>query len=148
MQYEKQILEKALLELASGNKEGLCTIFEALGRLIYSVALGITGSREDSEDVLQETMVELLRCAHTYKKGTNPRAFILTVARHNALDSVRKRREALSLDEAMTVMDDEISDVAPLAAELLSQLDVDGGLIGGASLKAEDFAAIIAAANQ
>ena len=34
------------------------------------------------------------------------------------------------------------------AAELLSQLDVDGGLIGGASLKAEDFAAIIAAANQ
>lgn len=34
------------------------------------------------------------------------------------------------------------------AAELLSQLDVDGGLIGGASLKADDFAAIIAATNQ
>ena len=34
------------------------------------------------------------------------------------------------------------------AAELLAQLDVDGGLIGGASLKADDFAAIIAAANQ
>jgi triosephosphate isomerase len=31
------------------------------------------------------------------------------------------------------------------AAELFSQPDVDGGLIGGASLKAEDFAAIIAA---
>ena len=34
------------------------------------------------------------------------------------------------------------------AAELLSKLDVDGGLIGGASLKAPDFAAIINAANQ
>lgn len=34
------------------------------------------------------------------------------------------------------------------ASELLSQLDVDGGLIGGASLKADDFAAIINAANQ
>lgn len=32
------------------------------------------------------------------------------------------------------------------AAELLSQKDVDGGLIGGASLKAADFAAIIEAA--
>ncbi|TDI76746.1 MAG: triose-phosphate isomerase [Bacteroidetes bacterium] len=32
------------------------------------------------------------------------------------------------------------------AAELLSQPDVGGGLIGGASLKAEDFAAIVAAA--
>ncbi len=33
------------------------------------------------------------------------------------------------------------------AAELLGQPDVDGGLIGGASLKAEDFLGIVAAAN-
>lgn len=34
------------------------------------------------------------------------------------------------------------------AAELVAQPDVDGGLIGGASLKAPDFAAIIAAASK
>lgn len=34
------------------------------------------------------------------------------------------------------------------AAELLAQPDVDGGLIGGASLKSADFAAIVEAANQ
>ena len=34
------------------------------------------------------------------------------------------------------------------AAELLAQLDVDGGLIGGASLKTESFEKIIEAANQ
>ena len=34
------------------------------------------------------------------------------------------------------------------AAELLAQPDVDGGLIGGASLKAPDFAAIVDAAHQ
>ena len=34
------------------------------------------------------------------------------------------------------------------AAELLAQPDVDGGLIGGAALKPEDFMAIINAANQ
>ncbi len=33
------------------------------------------------------------------------------------------------------------------AAELLAQPDVDGGLVGGASLKAPDFAAIVAAAK-
>ncbi len=33
------------------------------------------------------------------------------------------------------------------AAQLLSQADIDGGLVGGASLKAEDFLKIIAAAN-
>ncbi len=34
------------------------------------------------------------------------------------------------------------------AQELLAQLDVDGGLIGGASLSAEDFSTIVQAANQ
>ena len=34
------------------------------------------------------------------------------------------------------------------AAELLAQPDVDGGLIGGASLKAPDFSTIVAAANR
>lgn len=34
------------------------------------------------------------------------------------------------------------------AAELLSQEDVDGGLVGGASLKPKDFAAIICAAQE
>jgi triosephosphate isomerase len=34
------------------------------------------------------------------------------------------------------------------AAELLGKKDVDGGLIGGASLKADDFAALVEAAKQ
>ena len=34
------------------------------------------------------------------------------------------------------------------AAGLLAQPDIDGGLIGGASLKAPDFAAIVAAAGR
>ena len=34
------------------------------------------------------------------------------------------------------------------ASELLAQPDVDGGLIGGASLKTESFEDIIEAANQ
>jgi triosephosphate isomerase len=34
------------------------------------------------------------------------------------------------------------------AAELMAQTDIDGGLIGGASLKAADFLAVCAAANR
>ena len=33
------------------------------------------------------------------------------------------------------------------AAELLAKPDIDGGLIGGASLKPDDFAVIVEAAN-
>jgi len=34
------------------------------------------------------------------------------------------------------------------AAELVAQPDIDGGLIGGASLKAQDFLAVCSAANR
>ena len=34
------------------------------------------------------------------------------------------------------------------ADELLSQPDIDGGLIGGASLKANDFASIVKSASR
>ncbi|MEG1850235.1 MAG: triose-phosphate isomerase, partial [Oscillospiraceae bacterium] len=34
------------------------------------------------------------------------------------------------------------------AAELLTQYDIDGGLIGGASLQAADFAEIVRAASK
>ena len=34
------------------------------------------------------------------------------------------------------------------ADELVAKVNVDGGLIGGASLKAPDFAAIVAAASK
>lgn len=34
------------------------------------------------------------------------------------------------------------------AAELMAQVDIDGGLIGGASLKADDFLAVCSAANR
>jgi triosephosphate isomerase len=33
------------------------------------------------------------------------------------------------------------------AAELMAQADIDGGLVGGASLDPDDFAAIVAAAQ-
>ena len=44
-------------------------------------------------------------------------------------------------------MADGIVRQAKNAAELLAQEDVDGGLIGGASLKAEDFSVIVKAAS-
>jgi len=61
-------------------------------------------------------------------------------------------------DVIAAVYDSEAADAVPIlyggsmneknANDLLAQPDIDGGLIGGASLKPESFAAIINAANQ
>lgn len=125
---EKQALESSIISLASGNNEALSYIYDNLGRLIYSVALGITERTQDAEDVLQETMIEVVKYAHSYKIGTNPRAWVLAIARHNALDIIRRRKEQISLDDA-SVSDIEYSssltELAPDVSAPLAKLDDD-----------------------
>lgn len=104
-------LEKALLALGrsertnEGEPVGLGELYELMGRAIFTAAYVITGHREDAEDILQDTLVEIYQDARFYRPRTNPRAWVLTIARHTALDAVRKRgrRAAAPLDAAETL---------------------------------------------
>ena len=90
-------LEQALLALGRGERRddgepvGLAELYELMGRAIFTTAYVITGHREDAEDILQDTLVEIYQDARFYRPRTNPRAWVLTVTRHTALDVVRKR---------------------------------------------------------
>ena len=101
-------LERALLAMgrgertANGEPAGMSELYDLMAQAIYTTAYVITGHREDAEDVLQDTLIEILMDAHLYRPRTNPRAWVLTVARHTALDAVRKRarRSTLSVEDA------------------------------------------------
>lgn len=100
-------LEQALLALGRGERDqngepiGLAELYELMGRAIFTTAYVITGHREDAEDVLQDTLIEILQDAHFYRPRTNPRAWVLTVTHHTALDAVRKRGRRVTVpDEA------------------------------------------------
>ena len=90
-------LEQALLALGRGERRdngepvGLAELYDLMGRAIFTTAYVITGHREDAEDILQDTLVEIYQDARFYRPRTNPRAWVLTVTRHTALDAVRKR---------------------------------------------------------
>ncbi len=92
--------DRALRRLAQGDRSALGEIYDLYGRLILSVAYTIVENSPDAEDVLQDTMIELARYADRYGKGNHPRAYILTVTRHIAIDLVRKRKPQTSLDDA------------------------------------------------
>jgi len=89
---------QAIIELAQGNREGLATIYDRMARLIFSVAYATTGNTADAEDVLQDTMIAVVRYAASYRDGSNARAFVLTIARHLAVDAVRKRKTTVPLE--------------------------------------------------
>ena len=105
-------LERAILAMgrgertADGEPVGMSELYDLMAQAIYTTAYVITGHREDAEDVLQDTLIEILMDARLYRPRTNPRAWVLTVTRHTALDAVRKRSRRTTLpmeDTAMTI---------------------------------------------
>ena len=58
----------AIKGLAKGNKDMLHAIYDAYGRLIYTIVYDILKNREDAEDVTSEFFIKLIRVAGTYQK--------------------------------------------------------------------------------
>lgn len=81
---------RAIKRLADGDMTALSVIYDNTARLVFSLALSLTGNREDAEDVLQDTMLKVVRSAVGYKKGS-PKAWVLSIARNSAIDTLRRR---------------------------------------------------------
>ena len=61
-----------------------------LKNVLYRLALRITMSHEEAEDVVQDTMIKVWNKRDDWDQIENIEAFCLTVCRHLALDKVRK----------------------------------------------------------
>jgi RNA polymerase sigma-70 factor (ECF subfamily) len=66
---------------------------EALVHLdvLYRVALRLTGNPADADDLVQETMLKAYRAWDQYEKGTNAKAWMLTILRHAFINEYRRR---------------------------------------------------------
>jgi RNA polymerase sigma-70 factor (ECF subfamily) len=91
--------------------------------LRYLVAL--TGSRETAEDLFQETWVRVLERGHQYSVRWKFEAWLFTIARHLAIDLLRRRRpESLDalIDAGGSTSPREVADPGtPTPLERLSQ---------------------------
>lgn len=73
--------------------------------LLYNYALRMTGSRDDAEDLIQETYLKAYRFWDKYEKGTNIRAWLFRILRNSYINRYRKETK-----EPDTVDYDEIQD--------------------------------------
>jgi RNA polymerase sigma-70 factor (ECF subfamily) len=68
--------------------------------LLYRVALRLTQNRSEAEDLVQETYLKAYQYFHQFDRGTNCRAWLLTILRNSFLNRVKKLgREVLEGDE-------------------------------------------------
>ena len=67
---------------------------EALPHLdtVYRVALRLSGDPARADDLTQETMLKAFRAWHTYREGTNARAWLLTILRNQFINEYRRAK--------------------------------------------------------
>ena len=66
--------------------------FREYAQFIYRTAHGVTGSREDAEDVLQSIFLRLLRREFPASLGSNPKAYLYRAAVNESLNALRSHR--------------------------------------------------------
>lgn len=90
--FENAECEKALVKIADGDNDALRTIHKLMNRQIYAVAYAVLQDFSLSDDIVQETYVKIIEKAFSYRKGTNARAWVLSIARNLSIDLFRKRK--------------------------------------------------------
>jgi len=89
--FENAECEKSILKIADGDYDALRLIHKYMNRQIYAVAYAVLRDFALSDDIVQETYVKIMENASAYEKGTNARAWILSISRNLSIDVYRKR---------------------------------------------------------
>jgi RNA polymerase sigma-70 factor (ECF subfamily) len=63
-----------------------------LSEQVYRVARRLVGSREEAEDLVQETYARAFRSWHQYRPGTNLRAWLLRILTNLNIDRGRRKQ--------------------------------------------------------
>lgn len=67
---------------------------------LYRTALRLTGRPQDAEDLVQETYLRAWRSLHTYRPGTNPKAWLFRILHNAHIDRYRaSTRTVQTVDE-------------------------------------------------
>jgi len=67
---------------------------------LYRTALRLTGRAQDAEDLVQEAYLRAWRSLHTYRPGTNPKAWLFRILHNAHIDRYRASTRAVqTVDE-------------------------------------------------
>lgn len=75
-----------------GNRDAFEMIIRSFSRNLFAIAYGILQSREEAEDVVQDTLVKAWKSRWRVRDPEKFPAWISTIARHRARDLARRRR--------------------------------------------------------
>lgn len=84
-------LEAAISRIAGGDKSALADFYDICAAPVYAYSLSTLKSRHCAEDVLQDLVLEVWRCAGNYRSCGKPMAWVISVAKNLCRMRIRDR---------------------------------------------------------
>ena len=91
-QESRSDLDRLLLMVQEGNREGLRQLYEKTARSIYGYALAILKQPQDAEEVMQDVYLTVWKQAEKYRPGSRPEAWLFTIARNLCYMKFREQK--------------------------------------------------------
>lgn len=100
-------------EIRSGDEHAYANLVREVMPVVYRFLLRMLASREDAEDLTQETFYEIYRRRDTLKPGKDITPYLFTIARRKAISRFRWR----TVRRVLTPLNDVHEDTVPGAHE-------------------------------
>ncbi|MGW5782238.1 ECF RNA polymerase sigma factor SigK [Streptomyces sp. NPDC003863] len=118
-------MAETMQKVAHGDKQAFSTLYDALAPLVFGIVVKVVRDRAQSEEVVQEVMIDLWRQATRYRpEAGSVITWAATIAHRRAVDRVRSaqasadREQAQAAREHATAYDD-------VAEEVETRLDAE-----------------------
>ena len=90
--------DQYLVQIAQGNQHGFAMLVDKHKELAFTVALRITGNREDAEEVIMDAFVKAYRSLGSFKREAKFSTWLYRIVFNTAISRTRKKSlEFLSL---------------------------------------------------
>lgn len=118
--------EASVTTVAGGDIAGLSQLYGCLRKPVFLLAYSILGDYALAEDIMQETFLRVNEKAATYRAGSNPKAWVLSIARSVALNARKSRiRENLCEDTTNGMVTGTATDLFANTVENKAVLNAD-----------------------
>jgi RNA polymerase sigma-70 factor, ECF subfamily len=120
---EVRAVEQALIQAArNGDKKAFGQLLRRHQKRLFRFVLGLTGSFDQAEDIVQDAFVKAYQALDTFEMGRDFYPWLSTIARNRALNLIAREERKESLDKIQEQgFDTASNDPGPLAQVISSE---------------------------
>jgi len=99
--------------IRGGREAAMAQLYDRYSAIVYSVALRVLGDTGAAEDVVQEIFMQLWRKPESFDASRGSlAAWLAVIARHRAIDALRKRKPETDIAEVVVALDLDLEEEA------------------------------------